>query len=133
MRPIDLILPHFKSYWRTVVLGLSALIIVDIVQLSIPRMIKWVVDDLTALETGLWRLTMQAGAVAVMALLIGTFRYVWRRCLLGTARRLEQSLRNRLLAHIQTLSAGYFDKTKTGDLMAHATNDVPRPVIRYVR
>ncbi len=124
MRPIDLILPHFKSHWRTVVLGLLALIFVDMVQLSIPRIIKWVVDDLTALETSLWRLTMQAGAVAMMALLIGSFRYVWRRCLLGTARHLEQSLRNQLLAHIQNLSAGYFDKTKTGDLMAHATNDV---------
>jgi ATP-binding cassette subfamily B multidrug efflux pump len=124
MRPVDLILPHFKSHWRTVGLGLLALVVVDIVQLTIPRLIKWVVDDLTLLETSLWRLTMQAGAIAVMALLIGIFRYIWRRCLLGTARRLEQSLRNQLLAHIQTLSAGYFDKTKTGDLMAHATNDI---------
>jgi len=124
MRPIDLILPHFKSHWRTIGLGLSALVVVDIVQLSIPRLIKWVVDDLTLLETNLGRLTMQAGAVAVMALLIGIFRYIWRRCLLGTARRLEQTLRNQFLAHIQTLSAGYFDKTQTGDLMAHATNDI---------
>ncbi len=124
MRPIDLILPHFKSHWRTVVLGLLALILVDIVQLSIPRLIKWVVDDLTLLDTNLQRLSMQAGAIASMALLIGVFRYLWRRCLLGTARRLERSLRNQLLAHIQTLSAGYFDKTKTGDLMAHATNDI---------
>jgi ATP-binding cassette subfamily B multidrug efflux pump len=124
MRPLDLILPHFKSHWRTIVLGLLALIVVDMVQLSIPRLIKWVVDDLTAFQTSVPRLALQAGTVAVMALLIGTFRYLWRRCLLGTARRLEQSLRNRLLAHIQILSASYFDKTKTGDLMAHATNDI---------
>ncbi len=124
MRPIDLILPHFKSHWRTIGLGLLALVIVDFVQLSIPRLIKGVVDDLTLLETSLGRLTIQAGAVAVMGLMIGIFRYIWRRCLLGTARRLEQSLRNQLLAHIQTLSAGYFDKTQTGDLMAHATNDI---------
>ncbi len=124
MRPVDLIIPHFKSHWRTIVMGLLALIIVDIVQLCIPRLIKWVVDDLTLLQTTLGRLTLQAGAIACMALLIGIFRYIWRRCLLGTARRLEQTLRNQLLAHIQTLSAGYFDKTKTGDLMAHATNDI---------
>jgi ATP-binding cassette, subfamily B, multidrug efflux pump len=124
MRPIDLIIPHFKSHWRTILLGLLALIVVDIVQLTIPRVIKWVVDDLTTLQTSLSRLAFQAGMVAVMALIIGLFRYVWRRCLLGTARRLEQTLRNRLLGHIQTLSAGYFDKVKTGDLMAHATNDI---------
>jgi ATP-binding cassette subfamily B multidrug efflux pump len=124
MRPIDLILPHFKSHWRTILLGLLALIVVDLVQLSIPRLIKWVIDDLTALRSSAPRLAFQAGAVAVMALMIGAFRYIWRRCLLGTARQLEQVLRNRLLAHIQTLSPSYFDKTKTGDLMAHATNDV---------
>jgi ATP-binding cassette subfamily B multidrug efflux pump len=124
MRPVDLILPHFKSHWRTIVLGLLALIVVDLVQLSIPRLIKWVVDDLTALQASVPRLALQAGTVAVMGLLIGTFRYIWRRCLLGTARKLEQVLRNRLLAHIQILSPSYFDKTKTGDLMAHATNDI---------
>ena len=124
MRPIDLIIPHFRTHWRTVALGLMALIVVDVVQLTIPRIIKWVVDDLTALATSWPRLAMQAGAVAGMALCIGLFRYAWRRCLLGTARRLEESLRNRLLGHLQTLSAGYFDTVKTGDLMAHATNDI---------
>ena len=124
MRPIDLIIPHFRMHWRTVALGLMALIVVDVVQLTIPRIIKWVVDDLTVLSTSWQRLAMQAGAVAGMALCIGLFRYAWRRCLLGTARRLEESLRNRLLGHLQTLSAGYFDSVKTGDLMAHATNDI---------
>jgi ATP-binding cassette, subfamily B, multidrug efflux pump len=124
MRPVDLILPHLKSHWRTIVMGLLALIVVDMVQLSIPRLIKWMVDDLTALRTSVPRLALQSGTVAMMGLLIGAFRYIWRRCLLGTARKLEQSLRNRLLAHVQTLSPSYFDKTKTGDLMAHATNDI---------
>jgi ATP-binding cassette subfamily B multidrug efflux pump len=53
-----------------------------------------------------------------------SFRYVWRRCLLGTSRRIEEGLRNRLFCHIQTLSASYFDRTQTGDLMAHASNDI---------
>ena len=56
--------------------------------------------------------------------MIGIFRYLWRRFLLGTSRRVEEGLRNRLFTHIQTLSASYFDKTRTGDLMAHATNDI---------
>lgn len=40
------------------------------------------------------------------------------------AREVEEGLRNRLFFHLQTLSAGYFDKVRTGDLMAHATNDI---------
>jgi ATP-binding cassette, subfamily B, multidrug efflux pump len=59
-----------------------------------------------------------------IAILIGFFRYIWRRCLLGTSRRVEEGLRNRLFSHLQTLSAAYFDRAKSGDLMAHATNDI---------
>jgi ATP-binding cassette subfamily B protein len=55
---------------------------------------------------------------------IGIFRYFWRRYLLGTSRHVEEGLRNELFSHLQTLSAGYFDKSKTGDLMARATNDI---------
>ncbi len=124
MRPRDLILPYFKAQRWSIAMGLFSLILVDLLQLLIPRAIKAAVDDLTLLRANLTGLLKYAGAVAVMALLIGIFRYIWRRCLLGTARYLEADLRNRLLGHVQTLSAGYFDHTKTGELMAHATNDI---------
>lgn len=124
MKPIDLIRPHFRRHWHIIAVGLLALIVVDVMQLSIPRVIKRVVDDLTVLQAGTGSLVFQAAAIAAMALVIGAFRYVWRRCLLGTSRRLEETLRNQLLAHVQTLSTSYFDTAKTGDLMAHATNDI---------
>ncbi|MGD8989588.1 MAG: ABC transporter ATP-binding protein, partial [Syntrophobacterales bacterium] len=59
-----------------------------------------------------------------LALGIVAFRFVWRRCLFGHSRKIEEALRNRLFAHLQTLSFSYFDRTDTGDLMAHATNDI---------
>ncbi len=124
MKTLDLILPHFKSHWRIIGAGLLSLIIVDLLQLTIPRVIRQAVDDLTLLDADLGSLLRQALTLVALALLIGTFRYIWRRCLLGTARRLEETLRNRLLGHIQSLSANYFDSAETGDLMAHATNDV---------
>ncbi len=124
MRVRDLIIPHFKSHWRIIGFGLMSLIVVDFAQLLIPRIIKWAVDDLTAFTADVQLLLTYAAAVSAMALLIGCFRYIWRRCLLGTARRLEETLRNRLLYHVQTLSSDYFDQVKTGDLMAHATNDI---------
>jgi ATP-binding cassette, subfamily B, multidrug efflux pump len=124
MKARDLIIPYIKTHRWTIGIGLVSLIIVDFLQLMIPRVIKWAVDDLTLLSADLQILARHAGAVAAMAVLIGVFRYVWRRCLLGTARRVEADLRDRLLGHIQTLSAGFFDRTQTGDLMAHATNDI---------
>jgi ATP-binding cassette subfamily B protein len=93
-------------------------------QLIVPRVIKWAVDDLTLLRVDTGRLLDYALAIAGIAVLIGVFRYVWRLCLLGTSRRVEEGLRNRLFDHLQTLSAAYFDRTRTGDLMAHATNDI---------
>ncbi len=124
MKPRDLIKPYFVTHRRTIALGLASLIAVDFMQLMVPRVIKWTVDDLTLLRADTGRLLRYAAAIAALALMIGAFRYIWRRCLLGTARHLEADLRNRLLAHLQTLSAGFFDRTKTGDLMAHATNDI---------
>ena len=124
MKSIALIKPYFKENRWKIAVGLLSLIIVDMLQLFIPRIIKWTVDGLTALQIDLWQLLIYAIYMAVIAVLIGVFRYVWRRCLLGTSRRVEEGLRNRLFVHIQTLSASYFDRTQTGDLMAHATNDL---------
>lgn len=124
MKSTTLIKPYFWENRYRILIGLASLIIVDLLQLFIPRIIKWAVDDLTALQIDLTKLLVYASYMIVIALFIGVFRYVWRRCLLGTSRRIEEGLRNRLFAHVQTLSASYFDHMKTGDLMAHATNDI---------
>ena len=105
-------------------LGLLSLITVDLLQLFIPRIIKRAVDDLTGLQVDGSRFLTYALYMLAIAVLIGVFRYIWRRCLLGTSRRVEEGLRNRLFSHLQSLPASYFDNAKTGDLMAHATNDI---------
>ena len=117
-----------KSYfirhrWRLIG-GLATLLVVDGLQLIIPQVIRWAIDDLT--RGGIVRddLIKYGVYIAGIALLIGFFRYFWRLMILGTARRIEEALRNRLFSHLQTLSLSFFQETKTGDLMAHATNDI---------
>ncbi|MFB3886665.1 MAG: ABC transporter ATP-binding protein [Thermodesulfobacteriota bacterium] len=107
-----------------ILIGLSALIIVDVLQLFIPRVVKYAVDDLTSGIILPRQLLFYGAEVLALALAIGGFRYVWRYLLLGTARRVERTLRDRLFQHLQTLSFSYFSRTKVGDLMAHATNDI---------
>jgi len=124
MKSLYLIKPYLLENRFRILLGIVCLITVDFLQLFIPRVIKWAVDDLTAFRTDLKQLSIYAFYIVGIAILIGIFRYIWRRCLIGTSRRVEEGLRNKLFAHIQTLSASYFDKAKTGDLMAHATNDI---------
>jgi len=97
---------------------------VDMLQLFIPRIIKRAVDDLAVFYIDADRLLTYALSITGIALLIAVLRYAWRRCLIGTSRRIEEGLRNQLFTHIQTLSAPYFDDKSTGDLMAHATNDL---------
>jgi ATP-binding cassette subfamily B protein len=124
MGSISIIAPYFAENRLRILAGLLSLIVVDILQLIVPLVIKRVVDDLTFLRAAPGDLIAYALWIAGLAVLIGAFRYVWRLCLLGASRRVEEGLRNRLFAHLQTLSAAYFDRTRTGDLMAHATNDI---------
>jgi len=124
MKSFYLIKPFLLENRLRIFAGVVCLIIVDFLQLFIPRVIKWAVDDLTALRPDLLQLAIYALYIVGLAIMIAIFRYIWRRCLIGTSRRVEEGLRNRLFTHIQTLSASYFDKVKTGDLMAHATNDI---------
>ncbi len=124
MKSLYLIKPYLSERRLSIVLGLIFLITVDFLQLFIPRIIKWAIDDLTGYRIDKKSLLIYALYIVGISILIGIFRYLWRRCLIGTSRRVEEGLRNKLFAHIQTLSASYFDKAKTGDLMAHATNDI---------
>ena len=121
---MSLIKPYFVENRTKILVGLLSLIIVDVLQLIIPRIIKWAVDDLTTFEIDAWRLLSYALYMVGIALIIGVFRYIWRRCLLGTSRRVEEGMRSTLFNHLQNLSPAYFDDVKTGDLMAHATNDI---------
>jgi ATP-binding cassette subfamily B multidrug efflux pump len=112
-----------ENRWR-ILIGLVALLIVDVLQLIIPRIVKHAIDDLTWGTIPSSRLLLYGGEVLALALGIGGFRYVWRVLLLGAARRVEKALRDRFFLHLQSLSPSYFSRTKVGDLMAHAINDI---------
>ena len=124
MKSYRILKSYFVEKRAVILLGLFSLFVVDILQLFIPRVIKWAVDDLAICCVTATKLLQYALYIVGIALLIGIFRFVWRRCLIGTSRRVEEGIRNRLFSHIQTLSTSYFDETKTGELMAHATNDI---------
>ncbi len=122
--PWDLIRPYFRENRAFIAAGLIFLVLADSGQLYIPRIIKRAVDDLTSLSAHSASLLNGALSIAAAALLIAVFRYGWRRCLIGTSRVIEERLRDRLFVHIQSLSAPFFFRMSTGDLMAHATNDI---------
>jgi ATP-binding cassette subfamily B multidrug efflux pump len=52
------------------------------------------------------------------------FRYIWRYLVFGHSRKLEEALRNRMYNHLQDLSLSFYWRSRTGDLMARAVNDI---------
>ncbi|MCU0574342.1 MAG: ABC transporter ATP-binding protein/permease [Syntrophobacteraceae bacterium] len=123
-RSFGLIRAYFRDHWGRLAAGLAALVIVDLLQLLVPRVIKEVVDDLQqgrATDSGLLR---HVGVIVALALIIGALRFVWRLLLLGFSRLVERDLRNRFFSHLLLLDRPFFQRRTTGEIMALATNDL---------
>jgi ATP-binding cassette subfamily B protein len=118
------LLKHFARYKWAVVGGVICLLFVDGMQLIIPRIIKRAVDDLTYSGAAHTNLLIYGLRIVALAVGIAVFRFFWRFFIIGTSRHIEEDIRNDLYSHLQRLSASYFAVTKTGDLMAHAINDL---------
>jgi len=112
-----------QNRWR-IAFGLFCLLLVDFLQLLIPLVIKGAIDALTFKTATSVSLLRYGLIIATIASIMALLRYVWRYLLFGHSRKVEEGLRNRLYRHLQTLSLSFYHRTKTGDLMARATNDV---------
>jgi ATP-binding cassette, subfamily B, multidrug efflux pump len=115
---------YFVKYRWSVAVGIVSLLAVDFLQLLIPLVIRKAIDELTAGSATSEVLLKLGGIILLIALVMAILRYVWRHLLFGISRRIEEGIRNRLYSHLQTLSLSFYHKTKTGDLMARAVNDI---------
>lgn len=123
-RELKLILAYLRPYkWRYAIGGVF-LTCSDIGQLLVPFMIGKVIDGLAARQFTQADLTWYAWAIVGCALFTAFSRYFWRIYVFGTAREVERQVRQKLYDHLQSLSMSFHLKSKVGDLMAHATNDV---------
>lgn len=116
------ILKYVWRYRLRLLGGVLALFVVDGGQLVIPLIIRRAVDELDrGMGANLERYALYIVGLAVVVLFL---RFLWRLLIFGSGRRIERDLRHRLYQHLLTLSARFYNRTKTGDLMAHATNDI---------
>lgn len=123
-RDFRILIAYLSRHRRRYLLGLLALLICDLGNLTIPRLIGRFTDALNGGHLNSRGILAYAGSVVSLALIISLFRYVWRMYVMGTARQVEFDLRNELFLHLEKLSARFYATRKTGDLMAHATNDL---------
>ena len=104
--------------------GFFMLLLVDGFQLVIPRIMKAAIDAISYGTANSAMLMKYAGFILLLATGVGVTRFFWRYLIIGASRKIEFDLRNRFYYTLLSQSVGYFNKTKVGDLMALATNDL---------
>ena len=123
MRELKSLLPFLRPYRVTFVLGLGLVIVSNAFATAGPRFVQRGIDALEAGEP----FTVVQGSVLLLLLVAvagGIARYGMRQLLNSASRRVEYDLRNRLYRYIQGLSAEFYDRYPTGDVMARTTNDL---------
>lgn len=106
------------------IVGILALSLVSVFNLIPPRVIGNVVDNIASGQLTNKYLFINLVYLVLAALIMYGLRYVWRVYIFGAAYNLGRLLRFRLFQHFTKMSPSFYQKYRTGDLMAHATNDI---------
>ncbi|GGI64444.1 multidrug ABC transporter permease/ATP-binding protein [Enterococcus alcedinis] len=114
----------FKEEKKHYIIGIISLVIVAIVQLVPPKVIGIIIDKIAEDRIDLRSILLWVGLLLLSAITQYTFRFIWRTNIWGSAARLERSLRRQLFHHFTQMDHLFYQKFRTGDLMAHATNDL---------
>ena len=124
MRELRLIGGYAKSRWLHYAAGILALAAVDLMNVYIPQFTGQITDGLKAGTIGMdgvWRLI---GLIILMGAAMAAGRFGGRYFIFGAALDVRRRLQEDLFAHLEKLSMRYYNEHKTGDLMAHFTNDM---------
>ncbi len=120
LRPL---FPYLRKYWRGYLIGAICVFLTNGIWVWFPQVIKRVTDDLD--KGTLHRsLAVYAGLLLAIALGKGIFQFLTRWILIGISREIEFDMRNDLFQHLESLSYEFYQQTRTGDIMARATNDL---------
>jgi ATP-binding cassette, subfamily B, multidrug efflux pump len=120
LRPL---FPYLRKYRTTFVIGALCVFCNNGVWILFPLVIRRAIDDL---NQGVTRHKLLTYAVMLLAVagVKAIFQYLTRWILIGVSREIEFDLRNDLFTHLERLSCSYYQRTRTGDIMARMTNDL---------
>jgi ATP-binding cassette subfamily B protein len=123
-----------RPYRAEVALGLLCIAVSSPLTLWLPRLLGGAIDALVHASSG----SDDAGALLTRSCLLilavgtaeATSKYVARRTLIHASRKVEETLKNRLVTHLSTLPVSWFDRARTGDLISRLTQDVE--LLRFI-
>ncbi len=123
MGELRTLLPYFRPYRVGFTLGLVCVFFANLFMVAGPWLMKLAIDGISDPEITRARIAWLAGAIVLVALIGGAFRFGMRQLLNGISRRMEADLRNDFFDHLLRLDPTFYGRVRTGDLMSHATND----------
>jgi ATP-binding cassette, subfamily B, multidrug efflux pump len=115
--------PYLRKYRGSYFIGTICVFINNSVWILFPLVLRHAVDGLQAGVTREKLLTYSLELMGVAAIK-GIFQFLTRWIVIGISREIEFDLRNDLFRHLESLSYSYYQRTRTGDIMARATNDL---------
>jgi ATP-binding cassette, subfamily B, multidrug efflux pump len=120
LRPL---IPYFKKYRRSYVVGTICVFLTNGIWILFPLVIRRAIDDL---HLGITRHKLVTYALLLLGVagFKAIFQFLTRWIVIGVSREIEFDLRNDLFRHLEGLSYSYYQRTRTGDIMARATNDL---------
>jgi ATP-binding cassette subfamily B protein len=116
--------PYLGKYRWQYAAGIFADIAVDGGNILMPQFIKHAIDTVAADSVDFAKLVRILLGMVLLAAAVTAGRFLWRFFIHGSSRRIETEMRDRLFSRLMDFSSDYFQKNKTGDLMARATNDM---------
>lgn len=120
LRPL---FPYLKKYRGSYVVGGVCVLLNNGIWILFPLVIRRAIDDLH-LGVPRHKLLTYAFLLLAVAGLKGIFQFLTRWVLIGVSREIEFDLRNDFFRHLESLSYSFYQRTRTGDIMARATNDL---------
>ncbi|MCB2837022.1 ABC transporter ATP-binding protein [Streptococcus dysgalactiae subsp. dysgalactiae] len=114
----------FKEEKKPYLIGILSLSLVAFLNLIPPKIMGIVIDGITSQRLTKSELLWYLFWLIIAALAMYALRYVWRIYIFGTSYRLGRVMRFKLFEHFTKMSPSFYQRYRTGDLMAHATNDI---------
>lgn len=114
----------FRREKKRYAVGLILLILVGVLELLPPRLLGNAIDDIVQGSITVNSLLMYIGLIIFFLIIIYWITYIWMHKLFGGSNLVERLLRSRFMNRLMTMTPSFFERNRTGDLMARATNDI---------
>lgn len=118
------LLPYLKKYRNGYVWGGLCVLVMNGAWALIPLVVGRAIDDMQKAGISLHKIGMLALLLLAISGTKAIFQFLIRWIVIGVSREIEFDLRNDLFLHLETLSHSFYQRTRTGDIMAKATNDL---------